>query len=217
MSYWVAGAIVVGAVVQGYSSYQASKESAEGANTAAQLGLQGTRDSLALQRWMYETTRKDFEPWREAGKRGLAGYEGLLQDPESVRRTPGYLFRLEEGLKAIGIPDGGSRYLSGSQLKAATRYGQDYATADYDRALMRYATLAGIGQQATGSTSAAGNQFAANANSAIMQGNQLAAQGYMNAANARASGYIGMGNAANQGVQNGMLWAMMNQNQSASQ
>lgn len=114
---------------------------------------------------------------------------------------PGYQFRLSEGLKALdrqAAARGG--LISGSALKAATRYGQDMGSQEFMNAFNRYQTertgtlnplqsLAGVGQSATNQLVASGQNFA----------NQTG-EAYMGAANARASGYIGGANAINQGI-----------------
>ena len=111
---------------------------------------------------------------------------------------PGYAFRLKEGLKALdaqAAARGGM--ISGAALKAAGRYGQDYASNEYTNAFNRYQTnrsnqlqplqsLMGSGQTATNATSnAAGAYGAAAGNNALQAGN------------AQASGAIGSANAWN--------------------
>jgi hypothetical protein len=121
---------------------------------------------------------------------------------------PGYAFRLSEGQKALdrqAAARGG--LISGGALKAATRFGQDMGSQEYqsayNRALTGYNTgvasenqlynrqagLAGIGQTATNLVGQAGQNYATNAGNAMGAGAQAAA-----------SGYMGMANAAGQGV-----------------
>jgi hypothetical protein len=125
---------------------------------------------------------------------------------------PGYAFRQAEGMKAIersAAARGGA--LSGGAVKAAERFGQGLASEEYGRAFDRYntnqantfnrlASLAGLGQTANAATGAAGSNYA-NAITGISQadaanqGNALLAAG-----NARASGYLGIGNALGGGL-----------------
>lgn len=109
---------------------------------------------------------------------------------------PGYAFRLKEGLKALdaqAAARGGM--ISGAALKAAGRYGQDYASNEYTNAFNRYQTnrsnqlqplqaLMGSGQTATNTVSNAAGTYGTNA------GNNALAAG-----NAMASGQIGSANA----------------------
>lgn len=125
----------------------------------------------------------------------LSGYQELLETPEAYKKTPGYMLRLSEGLKAIGIPSGG-RYLSGAQVKGATRYAEDYATADYQNALAR---IAGLGNLAQGVGSTSGQFGTSIANIYGQQGAALG-QGAQAAAYARASGVLGATRAIGQGL-----------------
>jgi hypothetical protein len=174
---------VAAAAVVAYGSYRASKKASDAAKDAA--GQQG--DALEWQKEMYQ----DFKPYL---MKGLEGYQQLLDDPESYKKSPGYQFRLQEGLKSVGVADGevNQRNLSGSQLKAIARYSEDYATTDYDRALQRYAGMAGISQgvAAVGATYGQGISNAANAQGGYLQ----------QAGNARAAGYMGMSSAIGQGL-----------------
>lgn len=116
---------------------------------------------------------------------------------------PGYAFRLKEGLKALdaqAAARGGM--ISGAALKAAGRYGQDYASNEYNNAFNRYQTnrsnqlqplqsLMGVGQTATNATSNAAGAYGNAAGS-----NALAA------GNALASGQIGSANAWNSAIGN---------------
>lgn len=116
---------------------------------------------------------------------------------------PGYAFRLKEGMKALDA-QAASRggLISGAALKAANRYGQDYASNEYTNAFNRYQTnrsnqlqplqaLMGTGQTATNQTGAAAGAYGAAAGS-----NALAA------GNALASGQIGSANAWNSALGN---------------
>lgn len=120
---------------------------------------------------------------------------------------PGYAFRQAEGQKAIersAAARGG--LMSGSALKGIERFGQDLASQEYGNAFNRFninqdklynrlSGIAGTGQTANNAIGQAGQNYA-NASTSINQlnaanqGNALIAQG-----NARASGYMGIGNA----------------------
>ena len=182
---------VAGAAISAYASYRASKRMEEASDRAARMQAESQQKGIDWQKEVYE----DFRPYL---MRGLEGYQKLLEDPEAYKKTPGYQFRLQEGLKAIGIPDGGSKYLSGSQIKAAIQYGQDYGTGEYGLALQRMGGLAGIAGGAAG----AGAPYAGGIAGMYMQGGQLQGQYLQSAAAARASGYMGMGQAASTGIQN---------------
>lgn len=189
--------------------------------------LAGTLGSTALQSYMadraadrasdvqqaqYDQTRADFAPWRAAGQDALGQLmQGVGQQPtaEEVMNTPGYQFGLQQGQQAIDrqIARGGGR-ISGAAIKAAGRFGTDYATSGYNAAyqrgqdrLNRLAAIAGLGQTATGASAAAGAN-SANAISGLVAGNNLA-QGSLwgNAINQGAAIY-----GRNQGNQGGSIW-----------
>lgn len=187
-------AIIGSAVLGAASSRNAVKTQANAANQAA-----------GLQQQQYEQTRADQAPFRAAGEQALnkliplSDYTKFGMD--QFQQDPGYAFRLSEGQKALersAAARGG--LISGSALKAATRFGQDMGSQEYQNAFNRYQTersaqlnplqsLAGLGQSSTNFVNTAGQNYANNA------GNAMGA-----AAQANASGYMGTANAMGQGV-----------------
>lgn len=170
----VATAIVGTAVVGGYMQDQAGKRAVGAQKEAAAA-------SDATQRYMYDTTRKDFQPYRDVGTRALTGLEGN-NFMDGFSGDPGYQFRLGEGMKAIENSAAARGNLnSGATLKALTRYGQDFASNEYgnayNREYGRLSQLAGLGQASTAQTAASGQSMAnsVSANQTGM-GNALAAQ-----------------------------------------
>lgn len=160
---------------------------AYGANRAASTQAAAAGQATQLQKEMFDKQVALQEPWRQAGVNALAklqsGDIGMYQDPS-------YQFRLSEGLKALdrqAAARGG--LISGGALKAAQRYGQDAASQEYGNIWNRLAGLAGVGQTATNQLGAQSSQYGANV------GNLMT-----DAANARASGYAGVGNAMTSGL-----------------
>lgn len=173
---WVATAIAGSAAVGLYSSNKASNTQAAAADQSNQLQERMFNKQVELQ-----------EPWRQAGVNALT----KMQSGDVMGyMDPSYQFRLGEGLKALdrqAAARGG--LISGGALKAAQRYGQDFASQEFGNAYNRLAGLAGVGQTATGATSNAAGTYGANAANTMMAG-----------ANARASGYVGGANALNSGL-----------------
>jgi hypothetical protein len=113
----------------------------------------------------------------------------------------GYKFRMAQGTRAVqGSAAARGGVLNGGVLKELLRYGQGVASDEFQNAYSRHsndqttrfnrlATIAGIGQQATGQTAALGAATASNIGNNITQ-----------AGNSRAAGYVAAGNAINQGV-----------------
>jgi len=206
MSWWVAGATLVSGVM-----------GANASENAAEAQLQGSRESTAAQERMFDKQVELQAPWRQAGETALnkltplaLNYEKFGMDKFTA--DPGYAFRLSEGQKALdrsAAARGG--LISGSALKAATRYGQDMGSQEYTNAFNRYQTeraaqlqplqsLAGVGQTSANTlTNAAGAMGAAEAANAIGAGN------------ARASSYVGQANAMSGGL-NSYLNYSQNQN-----
>lgn len=196
---WTAAAIVGGALIGGAASKKASDTQADAANRATDISNE-----------QYWQTREDQLPWRDAGRGALDLITPGIQTGGEFNRNftladftkdPGYQFRMDEGMRGLqGSAAARGGLLSGGTLKALTRYGQNYASGEYQNAYNRYntditnrfnrlATVAGIGQTANNAIASAGN---ANTES------QIGAT--YGGANARASGYVGMANALSGGA-----------------
>jgi len=186
-------------------------------NRAASTSADATRQGIASQERMYNQTRADQEPYRQAGMTALnqliplaTNYQKFGMD--QFQQDPGYQFRLNEGLKALdrqAAARGG--LISGNAMKAAGRYGQDYASNEYTNAFNRYQaernaqlnplqSLAGVGQSATNYVGNAAQNFG-----------QAQAQGAQAIGNAQASGYIGGSNVLNQALQGYGNYYLQNQ------
>ena len=129
---------------------------------------------------------RDLTPYQSGGvPGGVADYGGFMA-------SPGYQFRLDEGIKAAERSAAARGLLgSGATLKAVQRYGEGLASQEYENYANALRSMAGIGQTSTQATSAAGAQAAGGISQAIG-----------NAGNARASSYANTGAAINQGVSN---------------
>lgn len=121
------------------------------------------------------------------GSAGMAGRSVM----DEVAATPGYQFRLSEGIKAAERSAASRGLLkSGASMKAIQRYGEGLAASEYDTYANRLAALAGVGQVATNATSAAGQGAAgAIANTQMAAGNAQASS-YANTG-AAISGAVG--------------------------
>jgi hypothetical protein len=190
----VATAVVASAVI-GYSASKSAGESQAGA----------AREASALSNDQFQQTRQDQMPFLQAGVRALGKLESASDytpfGMDQFQADPGYAFRLKEGQKALdaqAAARGG--LISGSALKAASRYGQEMGSQEYTNAFNRYQqeraarlqplqSLAGVGQTTAANLGAAG---AANANT---MGNYLTS-----GAAASAAGRVGSANALSQGT-----------------
>jgi len=141
---------------------------------------------------------------------------------DQFQADPGYGFRMSEGMKGLersAAARGG--LLSGATLKGIQRYGQDLASQEYTNAFNRYQTernarlnplqsLAGVGQTATNQLGAAGQNYATGAGEALGAGAQARASGYMGMANAAAGGIGQYMNYGQQQQQNSLLQQALN-------
>ena len=209
-----AGGSIVGGLMGSKAAKSAAKTQAASADYAAQLQNEQFNKQIELQ-----------APFREAGltaQNKLLDYMGLSPNAggkyardfsmADYQADPGYAFRLGEGMKglnATAAARGG--LISGNALRAATQYGQEMGSQEYQNAYNRYQTnrsnqlnplqsLMGAGQTATNTMGQAGQNYA----------NQ-AGEAYMGAGNARASGYVGSANAWSNAI--GNATNVYNQNQ----
>jgi hypothetical protein len=175
------------------------------ANRAAGAQSDAARYAADLQREQFNRQNELQAPFREAGVRALPELEAASRytpfGMSQFQADPGYAFRLSEGQKQLdrqAAIRGGQ--ISGSALKAASRFGQDMASQEYNNAFNRYQTergarlnplqsLAGIGQTSVNQLGAAGQNYANNAGNLTTD-----------AAGARASGYMGVANAIGGGL-----------------
>jgi hypothetical protein len=194
----MAAAVVGSSLIGASASSSAADTQAAAADRAAEL-----------QREQFERQVELQAPFREAGVRALPELEAASRytpfGMQQFTADPGYGFRLAEGQKALdrqAAARGG--LISGGALKAAQRYGQEMGSQEYTNAFNRYQTerqarlnplqsLAGMAQTSTGQLGAAGQAYASGAGEAMGQ-----------AAQARASGYMGGANALSQGLSNYM-------------
>ena len=204
MSGWVAGATVVGSLIGAKASKSAASTQAAAAEQASDL-----------QREIFQQTRADQEPWRQAGVNALGVMQSTAGNVPAAfkfgagdyQADPGYAFRLSEGQKALdrqAAARGG--LISGGALKAAQRFGQEMGSQEYgnayNRALTSYGTdvarenqlynrqaaLAGIGQTSTNLVGQAGQNYATNVGNLMTGAGAAQAAGQVGVANALTSG-----------------------------
>lgn len=197
MSYWVAGATVVGAVGGALVSSNASGKAVDAQTAAADKANQTSLDE-------YNQTRADQAPWRAAGANALTQLTGNLSKGFSagdLTSDPGYQFELNQGMQGLDRSAASrGRLYSGAQMKAADTYATNFAGTKYDDAYNRWVTgnnelagVAGLGQTATNATDAAAQAYG-----------QQYGQNTTGASNASASGYLAQGNALSSALNGGV-------------
>lgn len=122
--------------------------------------------------------------------------------------SPGYQFRLQEGLDAAqGSVAARQGLVSGAALDALNRTAQNYASNEYGNYYNRLAGLASSGQNAAGMLGAANQNYGAQIAGNTMAGGNAAAQGIASSGDASAAGTMGMSNAFNNALGQGIgLW-----------
>jgi hypothetical protein len=190
---WMIAAAVVG------SAYMGSKAAKNAANTQAQA----TQAAQDAQERMFDKQIELQEPFRQAGIGALnkliplSDYTKFGMD--QFQADPGYAFRLSEGMKALdrtAAARGG--LLSGGNIKAAQRYGQELGSQEYQNAFNRYQvernaqlnplqSLAGVGQTATNTLTGAYGNFGAQTGQNLQDIGTARASGYLGGANALSS------------------------------
>lgn len=98
----------------------------------------------------YGGVRDEYRPYMQAGTQGVTSLQKLAADPSSIKETPGYEFRLSEGLRSLSQAAASiGKYFSGQTMKRLEEYGQDYATKELDDSWKRNISLANLGLGAT--------------------------------------------------------------------
>lgn len=170
------------------------------ANKAAKAQTKAADAQLTLQREIYDDTSAKFQPFYDAGVNALGTYTDQLG--AEYTKSPGYDFRLNQGLDAVKAHNNALGSInSGATMQALNDHAQGFASNDYNQWLNRWGQLMSSGQNAAGQQAAAGRNFAAGASDA-----------YADRGNALAAGSIATGNAIQGGIQNGLsLWQYQNQ------
>lgn len=176
-----------------------------GANLmAANKQAEATDKASAQQMQMYQTTRADLSPYRDAGTAGLNALMGKLPelttplkfDQAELAKTPGYQFARNQGLKATQN-GAAARGLgnSGAALKGAANFatgladqtfGDQFARemAQRDATFNRLMGVTTVGQNAAAQTGAYGTQTAQSVGQNTIAGGTAQAAGIAGAGNA---------------------------------
>lgn len=214
----LAGAAIVGAGASIISGNKAANAQTQAANT-----------QVAEQRRQYDTSRADLAPWRDVGGSALGKLAGMYGaggqsgqpntgggDPAATGAdqiapagnsyggfftSPGYQWRRDQGVQAVERSAASRGLLgSGAAVKAIGRYADGLASSEYQNFGDRLGQLAGLGQNATNATVAAGQTATAGITNAMQM-----------AGNARASSFQNVGSSINSGINNA-LYSYLNRN-----
>lgn len=222
----MAGAAVIGAGASIYAGSKASKAQKYGADQAS-----ASADKADVtNRYIFDTTRADYEPWRATG----VGALGKLADMFGVPRSSGVAGQFvggEGSAPGSTMPPAsvGSPNYGGFETSPGYRFRVDEATKAIERSaaargsLRSGATMDAINRRVQGVASSEYENFTsrlmqlAGLGSNATAGTAAAGSDYaagtrataamsgdaaIRAGDARASGYANTGNAINQGIQN---------------
>lgn len=224
---WVAAAVIGGSVISGAMGASASRDAAsrqsDAADRASELQAQANRESLALQKEMFDKQVSLQEPFRQNGLTAqnqlmalMGGKMGRGFTAEDFQQDQGYQFRMQQGMDGVqnsAAARGG--LLSGATLKALQKYGQDFASNEYQNAynrfntdntnvFNRYASIAGQGQTASNAIGSAAAGYGSGASNTMMNGANAIGSNIMGAGNAQAAGLVGGANAWGNALSSGI-------------
>lgn len=234
-----AGAQIEAAAMMAEATTGAARINAKAAKDAADKQLIAAREALALQEKEWAKMQENMKPYLAAGGAGLnqlaygiglPGYEGTgeagyLQKAFSeqdfakdFQTSPGYEFRLSEGIKALDrTASANGNLLSGQQLKGVTRFGQEYASNEYANAYARaygsfvqnqdsqynhLANMANMGQNTAVQMGNAGMNYATGYGNTLLGATSAANNYNVNAANQNAAAAIAAAQAQGTGLTN---------------
>lgn len=215
---------LIGDIFKGISSKNAANAASGaeqgGAKAAQALELQNQQAAQGSQANATQQNQQNEAPYTQLGQNSTNSLNSMLQTGfqaptlEQAEQNPGYQFALQQGTTALdkGAAARGN-LLSGSEGTALQQYGQGLGEQNYQQvynnALQNYNTNyqsllggANLGQSAIGEQGQLGQAGAQNLASVDLGGAQQQALQVNNAANARASGYLGKSAALNGMVSN---------------
>lgn len=207
-----------GGLIAANGAKSAAKTQAGAADRSAELQNQQYQQTREDQLSQLAQQRTDGAPYREAGYGALSQLVGgtapggdLVRsfNMNDYQQDPGMQFRQQQGEQGINraATASGARY-SGATLKALARFNSGLASQEYGAAQQRFTTdqgnkfnrlsgLSGTGQAAVTQAGQAGQNAYGQINQAGMNSANGQANAVQNAGAARASGYVGVGNAIN--------------------
>jgi hypothetical protein len=122
----------------------------------------GQTDTIAAQRAALAQARTDLDPWRGQGANALTvasnlsganGPEAAALAQQDFFTSPGYQFRLDEGMRAVDAGAAAQGMLrSGATLKGEQRFAQGLASEEFGNYYNRLYQLSGLGANAAQQT-----------------------------------------------------------------
>lgn len=189
-----------GALIGAGASLLGASMQSRAADRASDAQVEAAEKNIKFQQGIYDDQKEMFQPYYNSGTNALNAYNyemGLGDKPQGhggFQTTPGYDFRMQQGVNALeGSAAASGGLYSGRTMKALQDYGQGTASQEYGNYMNRLSGLAGSGQSAAGQqATAAGNL------------GQSVGAAYGDIGNAQAAGAIGQANAWSGGINNAL-------------
>ena len=187
-----------------------------GAQAGGNMAANAANRAAQMQQEEATRSRAALSPWTSAGTGAIGKVTNLLGlgtlktnggnyntyglDPAGAKETqqqaladfetsPGYQFRMDEGMKALDRSAASRGLLrSGAQQKAINTFGQGIASEEYNNYMRNLLAVSGLGNQAASSANNTVGQLTSNAGNFIAQGGAARGSAYAAGANALASG-----------------------------
>lgn len=182
---------IVGVVTGGLQAGGAAigaRAQRKAAKKAAGFVQAGADRSNALATDIYQQDRPAFAPYAAGGTAangqvnallGLNGQEAATNAFSTFQQSPGYRFRLQEGMDQLNSGYAGAGVLqSGAALRGAQEYGQNYASNEYNNYLSALDNQQRLGLSAATGQSALGQSYV----NTVSGNNAMAADAQANAA-----------------------------------
>src|SRR5499427_7993220 len=161
-----------------------------------ELSIPGLNDSSGK----YKVFSEGNNTWYTGGDDSGGGGIGA-----GLATTPGYQFRLGEGLRALqNAAAARGTLLTGGTLKGIQKYAQDVASTEYGNRVNQLMGLSQLGMGAAGGAGTAASAYGRSAGDLLTQQGNAAAAGTVGGANAYA-------NAINAGLQNAQSMYLLSQ------
>ena len=188
----------------------------QGAQAGGNMAANAANRAAQMQQEEATRARAALSPWVAAGGGAIGKVTNLLGlgtlktnggnyntyglDPAGAKETqqqaladfetsPGYQFRMDEGIKALDRSAASRGLLrSGAQQKGITDFGQNIASEEYGNYMNSLLSVSGLGSQAASSGNSTAAGLTQGAGNSILQGGIARGSGYAAGANALASG-----------------------------
>lgn len=130
---------------QGHPLLQAGKQ-----RRARESAARARNEGFARAEDTYAGVPGSYSSYRQLGEESVSAVRKLFGDPGSVKGLPGYQFRFEQGQGAIeNVAGKKGQLFGGNTLRELVKYGQEFATAEYDNELKRRFAGVQVGLQGT--------------------------------------------------------------------